>query len=193
MKDLKKLGWLLLACLFSVSAQAAYQLDSTQSTLHFVSIKKDKIAETHSFNLLSGSIGDAGTAKVNIDLISVETNIPIRNERMKSLLLETGSYPTATANVTFDADALAAVTQGQSSVLAATLTLELHGHSKEMALKLRVTGIEQGGLLVTPTQPVLINAFDFALESGIQKLMAVAKLPSISTAVPVTFSLIFTP
>ncbi|MBQ0724496.1 MAG: YceI family protein [Cycloclasticus sp.] len=191
--DLKKLGWLLLACLFSVSAQAAYQLDSTQSTLNFISIKKDNIAETHSFKLLSGSIDDAGTANVIIDLISVETTIPIRNERMKSLLLETDSYPTATANVTFDADALAGITQGQSSVLAATLTLELHGHSKEIALDLRVTGIEQGSLLVTPTQPILINAFDFALETGIQQLMEVAKLPSISTAVPVTFSLIFTP
>lgn len=191
MMSLSKLVLLLLIGIFSVSAQADYQLDSAQSSLNFVSIKKDKIAETHSFQGLIGSISSDGAAKIIIDLASVETNIDIRNERMKSLLLETGVYPTAEVSATLDGAQLTSIPLGGSLILPAALTLDLHGQSKAIQAELRVTSIEGGALLVTTVKPILINAFDFGLNTGIQKLMEVAKLPSISTAVPVTFSLIF--
>ena len=38
-----------------------------------------------------------------------------------------------------------------------------------------------------------LNAADFDIGAGIEKLMDVAKLPSISTAVPVSFNLVFKP
>ncbi|MEH6502780.1 MAG: YceI family protein [Cycloclasticus sp.] len=191
MMSLSKLGLLLLIGVFSATVQADYQLDSAQSSLHFVSIKKDKIAETHSFQRLSGSISSDGAAKIIIDLASVETNIPIRNERMKSLLLETAVYPTAEVSATLDEAQLTNIPLGATIILPTTLTLDLHGQSKAIQAELRVTSIEGGALLVTTVRPVLLSAFDFSLDAGIQKLMEVANLPSISTAVPVTFTLIF--
>lgn len=191
MMSLSKLGLLLLIGVFSATVQADYQLDSAQSSLHFVSIKKDKIAETHSFQRLSGSISSDGAAKIIIDLASVETNIPIRNERMKSLLLETAVYPTAEVSATLDEAQLTNIPLGATIILPTTLTLDLHGQSKAIQAELRVTSIEGGALLVTTVRPVLLSAFDFGLDAGIQKLMEVANLPSISTAVPVTFTLIF--
>ena len=191
MMSLSKLGLLLLIGVFSATVQADYQLDSAQSSLHFVSIKKDKIAETHSFQRLSGIISADGAAKIIIDLASVETNIPIRNERMKSLLLETAVYPTAEVSATLDEAQLTGIAVGGSVILPAALTLDLHGHSVAIQADLRVTGLHGGALLVTTVRPVLLSAFDFSLDAGIQKLMEVANLPSISTAVPVTFTLIF--
>jgi|TARA_R110002074_G_scaffold152936_1_gene307482 hypothetical protein len=191
MMSLSKLALLLLIGMFSASALADYQLDNTQSSLHFVSIKKDKIAETHSFQRLSGSISADGAAKIIIDLASVETNIDIRNERMKSLLLETGVYPTAEVSAILDEAQLTGIAAGSSVILPTALTLNLHGHSAAIQADLRVTGLEDGALLVTTVKPVLLSAFDFSLDAGIQKLMEVAKLPSISTAVPVTFTLVF--
>jgi hypothetical protein len=82
---------------------------------------------------------------------------------------------------------------GDVVVLPVKLAIDLHGESKFLDTKLRVIGLSNGGMLVTTTKPILLNAFDFGLGVGIQKLMEVANLPSISTVVPVTFSLVFKP
>lgn len=71
------------------------------------------------------------------------------------------------------------------------LTLDLHGNTKSISDQLRVTGLENGALQVSIQAPILLNAADFGLGAGVVKLMEVAKLPSISAAVPVTFNLIF--
>jgi len=178
-------------CLFAFSAQADWQLDNEASSLNFISIKKDKIAEVHSFKQMSGTIKADGVAIISIDLTSVETNIDIRNERMNSLLLETVKFPTASVSVVLDAPQLKALETGSSIVLPVELTLDLHGNSKPISAQVRVTGLEKGALLVSTQTPILLNAVDFGLTDGIAKLMEVAKLPSISTAVPVTFNLIF--
>jgi hypothetical protein len=48
-----------------------------------------------------------------------------------------------------------------------------------------------GSLIVATKQPFIINASDFGYIEGINKLKELAALPSISTAVPVTFSVVF--
>ena len=52
---------------------------------------------------------------------------------------------------------------------------------------------DTGGLRVIAAEPVLISAADFGLESGVEALREVAGLNVISTAVPVSFQLVFTP
>ena len=55
-----------LLCLFTTlllainTAQANWSLDNDASTLSFVTVKADHVAEVHTFDVLSGSIGDAG-------------------------------------------------------------------------------------------------------------------------------------
>jgi polyisoprenoid-binding protein YceI len=72
----------------------------------------------------------------------------------------------------------------------ATLTL----HGKTVALKIDVVVAKVGDqLLVTSSQPVIINVADFGLNEGVDRLMAVAKLPSIARAAPVSFVLVFVP
>jgi len=178
---------------FTLAAQAAYQLESAESSLHFVSIKKGKIGEVHSFGQLSGGISDKAVAQVSIGLASVNTNIGIRDERMKTMLLETGVFPAAVVTVNLGAVQLASIGVGDVVVKTLELTLELHGKSKLMQAEVQIVGLNNGALLVNSIKPIMLNAFDFGLNAGIHKLMEVAKLPSIATAVPVSFSLVFKP
>ena len=83
---------LLASAAFALSAAASAQwsLDLDNSQLSFVTVKAEHIAEVHSFSRLEGQIDAAGNARISIDLSSVETGIAIRNERMQSMLFETG-------------------------------------------------------------------------------------------------------
>lgn len=54
-----------------------------------------------------------------------------------------------------------------------------------------VSKLANDKLTVSTTAPTVINASSFKLEGGIQALQDVAKLSSITLAVPVTFSVTF--
>jgi len=56
---------------------------------------------------------------------------------------------------------------------------------------LQITRLTDNRLLVISVKPVIINAENYNLAEGVGQLRTVAKLPSISTAVPVTFKLMF--
>ena len=96
----------IAALAFSASASAQWSLDLDNSQLSFVTVKAEHIAEVHSFSRLEGQIDAAGNARISIDLSSVETGIAIRNERMQSMLFETGLYPQAAVSAAINTDCL---------------------------------------------------------------------------------------
>ncbi|MDP5003900.1 MAG: YceI family protein, partial [OM182 bacterium] len=103
----------IAALAFSASASAQWSLDLDNSQLSFVTVKAEHIAEVHSFSRLEGQIDAAGNARISIDLSSVETGIAIRNERMQSMLFETGLYPQAAVSAAINTDALSAIAVGE--------------------------------------------------------------------------------
>lgn len=184
--------FLLVTTLFlAFNVQAAWVLDDTVSTVSVVSIKKNTVGEVHYFKNLTGSILDNGTAQLSIDLNSVETNIAVRNERMKSLLFETTVFPVALVSLNFVNKPLGNIALGSRQVFPIEATLSLHGVMKKIKTTIQIVGVMDNGLLVSTVQPILLNTSDFGLASGIQALMEVANLPSISRVVPVSFDLIF--
>lgn len=193
MITLKKLFFLLLLLLLTSNAQAQYQLDGEASSLNFISVKKSKIGEVHTFKHLSGGIADNGVAKIRIQLASVSTNIGIRDERLKTMLFETSNFPSAVVSANLNNKKLKAIKVGDVVIMPVVLALDLHGKKKMINVDLRVIGLAHGSLLVSTTQPIVLNAFDYGLHRGLEKLMTIAQLPSISLAVPVTFSLTFRP
>ncbi|WGL17344.1 YceI family protein [Microbulbifer bruguierae] len=184
---------LLLASLLvlPLSALAGWQLDGDDSSVQFVSVKKSSIVETHHFKELNGKISDDGKALLEIALSSVETNIPIRNERMQQMLFNTAKFASATINATVDTAKLKSLAPGKTMPVSSDLSLEIHGSQKSYKADLQVTGLENGGLLVTTTAPIVVNAGDFKLLEGIEKLRQVAGLDSISPLVPVSVKLVF--
>ncbi len=169
-------------------AQADWQLDNELSRINFVSLKKNSVAEAHYFKQASGTLDEKGRLNLSIDLASVETLIPIRNERMQQFLFETSKFPALT--LTADLDKQLAGLKGGSQLLKGLKgTLNLHGQSKEISVDVLVHKAENGDLTVSSLMPVIINEGDFALADGITKLQELAGLPSIGRAVPVSFVL----
>ncbi len=183
---------LLPMLLLALSAQAwgGWKLSNDDSTLHFVSIKKGSVAEVHRFDRLDGAIGDDGAFTLGIDLASVDTRIPVRDERMRKLLFETDRFARATVEGRIDPVWIARLAPGERHHLEVELTLDLHGHRKHLVAPLTVVALCRG-LLVHSRRPLIVDAADFGLTEGIEKLREVAGLSRIATAVPVSFELLF--
>jgi polyisoprenoid-binding protein YceI len=184
-------GLCLSLSLMAGTAQADWQLQPADSSLTFTSTKNAQITETHSFTSLTGAVDSHGVAQISIALASVETQVPIRNERVQVMLFEAQTYPTAdiTANLTLDPMLTLAV--GQSMTQAITLTINLHGISQTRATVLNVERQASTVFVVTNIEPLLINVADFELADGVQALREIAGLKSITPIVPVSFSLNF--
>lgn len=171
-------------------ALADWMLDPQSSALHFVSIKKGKVGEVHTFRKLDGSIAGDGTATVNIELSSVATNVDIRDERMRRLLFKVGEHPLATVSARVDMASLD-LAPGARRTLDMTFTVTLAGKTNRLEGAVTVIGLRDGGLAVVSRTPLIVNAEDFSLGSGVEALRKVVDLPSIAHAVPVTFELVF--
>ena len=180
----------LLLTVFSFAASAGMTLDNENSSLNFVSIKKSAAGEVGTFRTLSGGI-TGGDVKVMIDLGSVDTNIQIRDDRMKSMLFDVVNFPTASITTTIDAGLLDGMKVGDARQETLKLGIDLHGMTKQMDATVQVVKLSDGSMRVNSVHPLIVNAGDFGLAAGIEALRNVAKLPSISTAVPVTFNLVF--
>ncbi len=184
----------LLAIALSTSvctASADWALNNTESSLNFISIKKSTIGEVHSFEKLKGSLKDNGEAKVIVTLASLESMIPKRNERMKKVLFEISQYPQAMVTTKLDIHRINKLKVGESYTETLELALSIHGQQQEVEANLRITALKGNKILASTIKPIIINASDFNLVKGIDVLRTLAKLPSISTAIPVTASFIF--
>ena len=114
---LKTVLSLFALIVFIGSANAHWSLDNAASTLSFVTVKAEHVAEVHTFDVLSGSIDDAGEVKIAIELASVNTMIQIRNERMQAMLFETNLFPDANITGKVDLEAISAMKPGASEVM----------------------------------------------------------------------------
>ncbi len=193
MKCLTVGGRIALACgllLVSGAGWAQWRLEPAESSVQFVSVKNGSVGEVHEFKALSGQISSAGEARVEIDLDSVESMIPIRNERMREMLFETAEFPTATVSLRLEPGALEELDDGERHRMNPAVTLSLHGFERELEIPAEAVMLGRRLYVYSP-RPVIISAADFGLAGGIEKLREVAGLNNISTAVPVTFSLKF--
>lgn len=177
--------------LLASPAWAAWELDNAGSTLTFVSIKAGDLGEVHRFDTLSGSISQQGAVEVVVDLASVDTLIPIRDQRMRDILFEVARFPTATLQAAVDAGKLAALLPGQTEAVSVMATLALKSQTLPLTLEVLVARLSETQILVASRQPVIVNAGQAGLVDGVEQLREIAGLPSISKAVPVSFVLVF--
>ena len=178
---------LLITLVMTGSAHAGWNVTAS-SRVGFVSIKNNSIGENNVFEQVTGSISDVGHVAVSIDLTSVETGVGIRNERLQRMLFEVAKFPTATVQATLSASQLDALKTGSSVSETVKVTVSLHGMSVDKLAALSV-GASEDGLRVTSTQPIVVTAKDFGLESGVAALQAIAGLNAISRSIPITVDL----
>ena len=181
---------LAAAAFFVAPAQAAWNLDGENSSISFVSTKAVNAAEVHKFGEMTGGMDDAGQVSVSINLDSVDTAIELRDERMREMLFETEQYSAASIGAKVDTAAIPAEA-GQSVRMTVEADISLHGIDRIIPIDVIVVRSGDRALVVSSATPVIINASQFRLVEGIQKLTEIAGLPNISTAVPVSFVLTF--
>lgn len=178
-------------CSLSAASAAGHDkwtLQASESAISFVSIKKTFIGEAHTFTDISGSINH-GKASITIKPDSVSTNIPIRNERARKFLFETGIYPTIVVNSDVSS-AMKSLEKGATNMLSLPAILTMHGVEKSITLDLAITRNGKQAVTVATTKPVVINAAEYNMVGGIKKLGELAGV-DIVTAVPVSFVLTF--
>jgi len=181
----------LMLLLLAVTANAAWTLNNDASRLSFISIKKDTVAEVHKFTHLSGTVEDQGSVEVTIQLASVDTAVPIRDERMRDILFQTNLFPTAIVTAKVDPAEFTTLAAGEFRNLETEITVSLHDESKNYQAVVSVVKLQGGSLMVSTIHPIIVNAGDFELVKGVEELRKLANLPAISTAVPVSLLLVF--
>lgn len=186
---MKKLLTSALFCL-PLFAQAAWVSDDASSSIHFLSTKKEHIIETHQFDRFTASLSDSGAVKLEIDLTSANTLIPIRNERLQEFLFETSQFAKATLNAQLDADLLTTIQSGKFVSKTVNANLNLHGVIRPIKTKVNFVSLKNGDILVQSQEPIIIDSRHYELATGVDKLKSLAGLPSIGYTVPVVFSLV---
>lgn len=170
---------------------ANWSLDTDASRLGFASIKSGEVIEAHAFSGLTGNVTSTGTATVTIPLDQVETKVDIRNERMREILFETGTYPTATLGASIDPQTFADLPIGSQIQTDIEGTLSLHGVEAPIIASVSVTRIAEQRIEVASVEPVILYVEDFNLSAGLEALREIAGLPAITASSPVTFSFVF--
>ncbi|MGL4712217.1 MAG: YceI family protein [Shewanella sp.] len=188
----KWMGMVALSAMASFSCAAQWQVMAQDSRVSFISVKKGDIGEVHHFTQLNGTLKDNGQFELTIPLIGVATGITVRDERMQNLLFEVSLYPEFKLSSHVDPKMLKNISIGESKVYDIDGKITLHGKSQTKTFSVIITKISDNKLLVNSFQPVVMNANEFDLVAGIDKLRVIAGLSSISPAVPVSFVLTLT-
>lgn len=184
---------LIVVSFFVSFAHAEWTLDGGKSILSFVTTKATNVGEVHRFDRLSGGVDESGKAELLIDLASVNTKIPIRDERMRKVLFETEQFPDAVLSTRVPLAELEKLQPGEMQPLTLEGALGIRGISAPISSLVDVIKLADGSLQVVSRTPVLVSASDLKLVQGVDKLREIAGLPSIGQSVAVSFQLNFRP
>ncbi|MEK1943275.1 MAG: YceI family protein [Pseudomonas sp.] len=181
-----------LAALALPAAHANWYLDNESSRLSFISTKGGKLSEVHRFLTLHGQIDDNGAANLRIELDSASTGIPLRDERLRTLLFDTEHFAEALVKANIDLAPITTLAPGAQLELRLPLTVELHGQQQSYSAELLVTRLDEQRFQVVTLAPLVLQVEDFDLSDGLEALRKLAGVSTISWSVPVGAVLIFT-
>ena len=183
---------LAASIIISNSALADWTLDAGNSNLSYGTIKNGMIGESNTFKKISGSIDDSGHINIDIDLASVDTQLELRDERMRDIVFKVAGNPSAKLTGDMSLQAHNDQEVGTSRVIEATIGLELVGEKIDHDVMLVVTRLAENKVMVAPHGVIFIDADDYELLDALEELRVLAGLDTIETVVPMSFYLTFT-
>lgn len=185
----------IVAFLFSLVAfntafaDNLYVIDEENSIVNFSITREQYIIEPAVFQDVSGSIDKNGNIKISIDINSVDSSNPIRDNRLIDIFFQAEFFPEAIITAEIEQDILNSTEQIQQIELPATL--EFYEAIKDITLHLLV--VRSGdNLIVSSLQPIIIDGKRFGIPA--ESLNTLSKLCggiAISDVVPVNFVLTF--
>ncbi|WNC95102.1 YceI family protein [Paraburkholderia sp. FT54] len=142
------------------SAHAAWRVDNSESMFNFVTAKAPAqgvaaIVEAQRFKQIDGTVRDDGKLEFDVDLGSVETSNPLRNERVKEILFKVAGNPNAVFAGTVDARRFGAMRVGASADVDVNGQLTINGQSNPLTATLRIVKLESGALQVLTSVPIV--------------------------------------
>ena len=194
-KTVLRLGWLGVIAMLAISLSACQQpakpiknwrVASNDSRIYLVTTKKLHVAEVMQLTDLSGHY-DGQNFELKINLNSIDSGIPVRDERMRKHLFETAQYNEAVLQAELP---LANLNGGKYSV---QFQLSLHGKQHRYQAQIWVSQLPGNKRLISLARPIVVRAEDFGLKAGIDILARLAKLANISYTVPVTAEIVLEP
>lgn len=147
-----------------------WELDASASELQFLSVKKNSVAEHSGFATLTGVISPEGDADIRIQMDSVDTQIDLRNVRMRFLFFETFNFPEAVITAKLPPEELVDLHKVRHKIIDLPYTLSLHGIKKDSVAQVAITLVDNDRVAVANTTPIAIALPDFNLEEGRAKL-----------------------
>ncbi|MCU7649634.1 YceI family protein [Pseudomonas piscis] len=183
---------LSLLAVLALPAQANWYLDNESSRISFVTTKNASISEVQRFLVLHGKVDGKGLAQLQLELDSVSSGIPLRDERMRQELFQVQQFPEAQVTAQINLRPINDLANGAQIELLLPITVSLHGQEHTYDAELLATRLDERRFQVVTLEPLVLNAEDFNLAPGLDSLRKVAGLSAISFSVPVGAVLIFT-
>jgi polyisoprenoid-binding protein YceI len=207
MSSIRNLPCLLIVCSAALGAcnstpdlgkpasAAAWQIDSAKSTMNFVTTKAGQagvggVGEVQSFGQFAGGMASDGNINFTVTLASVATGIDIRDERLRTMLFNVRDMPVATFAAQIDPAALRDLGPGGMKDIDVAGELTLAGQSKPLTAKLRVVRLGASQLSVATRAPIVVDAAQFGLKSGVEALRDIMGLNFLATSAPVSLQLL---
>ena len=182
----------VLAAGLSLPAQADWYLDNESSRLSFISTKAGDLSEVHRFLVLHGTIDDQGAARQRVEMDSVSTGIPLRDERLRKLLFDTGRFAEARIMAQLNLEPILDLAPGAQLEIALPVQVQIRDRKHGYMAELLATRLDERRFQVVTLAPLVLQAGHFGLGEGIEELRKLARLDSISLSVPVGAVMIFT-
>ncbi len=169
---------------------SSWELDPTQSSIKFQSVKNGTKVETSGFATFSGGVDPTGEVTMRIELDSVDTKVDLRNVRMRFLFFETYKFPTATVTARLEEGILAALESQRRLQVPIEFELDLHGVTQTLTAETVLTMFADDQVAINTSSPVTIDVADFDLLGGVEKLQEAADVQIVPTS-SVLFDLTF--
>ena len=183
---------LVLTLGVSLSAQANWYLDGESSRLSFITTQNANIADVHRFLVLHGKVDRKGLAQLRIEMDSVNSAVPLRDERMRDVLFDFKHVPEAQITTQIDLQPINDLASGAQLELKLPVTVSLRGKQHTYEAELLATRLDERRFQVVTLEPLMLQAEDFGLQPELETLRKLAGLSAISFSVPVNAVLIFT-
>ena len=170
---------------------ADWELIKDQSSFTFGTTKNQTVSEVHTFHEISGRVLSSGLASVQIDLRSVDTGIPLRDERMRKMLFEQVNAVNYEAKI--DPAMLQRIENSHEVEMTLQGVLTLNGIRVDLPIEVKVEREHDGVIEVESESDGKLNVGAFGFADGVEKLREIAGLKSISPVVNFAFKLKFKP
>ena len=183
---------LLLTLGVNLSAQANWYLDGESSRLSFITTHNANVSIIHRFLVLHGKVERNGRAQLRIEMDSVNSAVPVRDERMRDVLFDFKHFPEAQVTTHIDLQPINDLANGAQLELHLPVTVSLRGKQHTYEAQLLATRLDERRFQVVTLEPLMLQAEDFGLQPELEALRKIAGLSAISFSVPVGAVLIFT-